>query len=403
MHSSDYLNNAIEVTSVDEYIKEINLIYQNEESIGKRFYFRGQAADYWDIRPSIFRNNLISVEHNLMAEPRRKLPKEFRSLGDTFEIMEKYQHYGLSTRLLDVTSNPLVALYFACEPNDSEEKYGLDDSETETRCPNGVVYYKQTDSVYRYDDSIIKIIACIAEYNLSEININKLLDDLGKKVFLTRDYSEDDNIIQLINRLQESYVVLPAVNNERLSRQSGAFLLPAKFNFKNAESDIRKTVIEKSVCNLRDEFESLVFYVTSDNKKQIREELNQFDINEASLFPELEYQLKHIQTEFAKETKSVNQFEKYIEQNGYAGNSCFEDVKIDISKIEEIVCDYHFENNVEDKIINVFKENTVTDWFKRNSILSKIKISISKILIKNNYSKGTAENYASEILDKVLN
>ena len=403
MHSSNYLNNANEVTSVDDYIKQINLIYQNEDNRRMNFYFRGQAVDYWDIQPSIFRNNLISIEHSLMAEPKRILPKEFRNLGDSFEIMEKYQHYGLSTRLLDITSNPLVALYFACEPNDNEEEYIIDDSEKETRCPNGIVYYKRTDSIYRYDDSIIKIIAYIAEYNLNEeINMDILLQHLEKEGVLTNDYSNANKIIQLIKRLQESYVVLPAINNERLSRQSGAFLLPAKFNFKNAGNNVRNAIIEKSVCNLREEFETEVFYITSENKKRIREELNQFDINEANLFPELEYQLKHIQIELSRNTKSVAQFEKYNEHFNSRDNNSFDNVKISIKQIEEVVNGYGLRNDIADAIINVFNENDVTDWFKRESILSKIRISISKILLKDKNDRQEAERKASEILNKVL-
>jgi len=403
MHKIDYLNNAYEVTSVSDYMKQINEMHQKEDNIGRKFFFRGQAVDYWDIQPSIFRNNLISIEHSLMAEPKRILPKEFRNLGDSFEIMEKYQHYGLSTRLLDVTSNPLVALYFACEPNDNAEENERDDSEQEVRYPNGIVYYKRTDSVYRYDDSIIKIIAYIAEYNLNEeINMEVLLRNLEIEGFLTKDYSDDNNVIQLIKRLQESYVVLPAINNERLSRQSGAFLLPAKFNFKNAGNNVRNAIIEKSVCSLREEFETEVFYITAENKKKIREELNQIDINEANLFPELEYQLKQIQIDLSQNTKSVDKFEKYIELFDEGGNDSLNEIGADISIIEDIVRSYGFEKAVADAIIKVFEDNNVIDWYRRDVILSKIKVSICKVLLEDGNTRKKAENIASELLKKVI-
>ena len=37
------------------------------------------------------------------------------------EKLSKMQHYGVPTRLLDVTTNALVALYFACENNFRED------------------------------------------------------------------------------------------------------------------------------------------------------------------------------------------------------------------------------------------------------------------------------------------
>lgn len=138
-------DNGIEIASVDGYMKEISKLNEQKSDVNAQLFFRGQAVEHWDIRPSIFRDNMLSVEHYLMSEPLRQVPSEFTNLGVHFEIMEKYQHYGMCTRLLDVTTNPLVALYFACERH-SEEDYMNPDPDSkgiERRCPQGIVYFKE--------------------------------------------------------------------------------------------------------------------------------------------------------------------------------------------------------------------------------------------------------------------
>lgn len=48
--------------------------------------------------------------------------KEFEM--SRFDILAKLQHFGFPTRLLDVSSNPLVALYFACSDKNEMENDG---------------------------------------------------------------------------------------------------------------------------------------------------------------------------------------------------------------------------------------------------------------------------------------
>ena len=42
-------------------------------------------------------------------------PMDFYNSRSHFEKLGKMQHYQMCTRLLDLTTNPLVALFFACE------------------------------------------------------------------------------------------------------------------------------------------------------------------------------------------------------------------------------------------------------------------------------------------------
>lgn len=137
---------------------------------------------------------MLNVEHNLLSEPLRRAPNEFSGMLDEFEIMEKYQHYGLCTRLLDITTNPLVALYFACLPHGEEEYLILNEDNSSgeelekiKQESYGVVYFREALSPIPSDDIKTKIIISLTKMDLDEKNIKLVLESLFLKQIIFED------------------------------------------------------------------------------------------------------------------------------------------------------------------------------------------------------------------------
>lgn len=122
----------MEVKTFDEFLYLINhLAEQQSPECGDRIWFRGEHKCDRELLPQIFRRSkdgeyIYHVEthytNSFQIKARQALPN--CPDGDSYDAwISIMRHYGLPTRLLDWTSSPLVALYFA---TNGYERYDCD-------------------------------------------------------------------------------------------------------------------------------------------------------------------------------------------------------------------------------------------------------------------------------------
>lgn len=248
---------GLAITNVSDYIGEINSILEQKDS-NSIIVFRGEERDFGETSciPNIYRNKSIfsdlKFEKNLFDEMRAN---GLCSLDSYLVNAVDAQHGGFPSRLLDVTYNCLVALFFACTPYYKSGK-------TTPKEDDGCVYVFELDKMF-----------CATSDNISRA-YNEIVDRRKGSFINHPIFSKNHKLIDHIK------------SNKRIIAQQGAFILFQGDNYEKLPDRICSKII-----------------IDGQSKKNIQNELKMFfGIDTGSMYP----QTDNLVLEMVTRSKNIN-------------------------------------------------------------------------------------------------
>lgn len=237
------------ITCLKEYIEFIGKI---EYSYKNPVFYRGQGNANYLISPGSLRKN--PVNEKLMLESfERRFSTEVDSCATNMARLVLMQHFGISTRALDVTENPLAALYFACSPM---KKFNKNPEAEEKNWGEITIFRdpdfeeKESENQKPIDSNKVSIISSTA-FMENEFNLWKL----GMKWKKDNNFMHEERYIQLKEIIRSSVIVRVPQNNQRIKNQQGAFILVNANEVLSLDDDEQYAAeLTNHILNTKDEF-----------------------------------------------------------------------------------------------------------------------------------------------------
>lgn len=271
-------NDSPTVSSVEGFLRQLKKITMDN---GTEIFYRGHGDIKYKLEPSILRKNengdylYLPNETQAINELLTAHPNEFHTDHFMLDKLVRMQHFGLPTRLLDVTANPLVALYFCCS---DPEKKEVDGDIKIFKVKSKDIKFYNSDTVSCITN--LSMLGLEMKNSLTINNENEQITNENKKKLLhfiqaEKPYFSDQVDFAVLKKI----ILVKGRNaNPRISSQSGAFLL---FGHDAVLPDTGHS-------NLN------VENIVVKNKSKILDELEQLNIKSSTIFPGIEQTAREI-------------------------------------------------------------------------------------------------------------
>lgn len=220
-------------------------------------YYRGQASSMWELDSSLTREQkYIDKEDQMYYDILSSKPDAFVEDKTVYERLITMQHFGMPTRLMDITRNPLVAIFFACNNLERAKSDGM------------IFTFAPTNTDFlNFEDDKLESLKKLFDKNCKSTEPDDFLDSLC--------------------------FIKGVAKNQRISSQSGDFIFVGK-----GEN------IKKELHNLP----ALSIIIDAPTKKVLLEQLESLNIHGGAVYPDLSHMSNYVRNKYLYDKKSGKDF-----------------------------------------------------------------------------------------------
>lgn len=268
------MQRTFEISSVEEYIKKVDEIYQHESECkkedvkGKHLFFRGHSDKEYKLLPNILRGDKLNekeILNDFHHYSPRHLHHSYDFEDDRIKILAEMQHNEVPTRLLDWSLAPLNALFFALSENNENGKDAQVIVFNPWKYNSKIVDYRKFPNIHNVHIHARALLSATSDFDY--------INDYIQAKYRYKDLEK--------HHIEKPFAFVSNFLNDRILHQRGAFTIHG-----TDKKDLGEWAEFKD-CSWR-------IIIKSCAKKAIYDMLNKLYINPYSIYPDFPGMKKQI-------------------------------------------------------------------------------------------------------------